>query len=279
MKYSLVSIVIRRLVVACIFLSAYPAAATTQVLYDSAQAPNQSYTPVTPGWLTGVFVDAQQSVGSDGTTVSPNVFAPFNLGARGGYSNHFPLGALVNQAFPSLDRNAGFMLTFGFRLLQEDHSLNSNRAGFSVTLLDRDHIGVEIGFQNDRIFAQRDGANLFTAGEFNAAAAASAFDFNRWNLNVGAAGYTLARVGDSSLALTGDLRDYSSVGGLAQFAYGASNFLFVGDNTTSAGAVFTLTYLAITTAPVPEPASYGMLLAGLALVAAVAHRRRRPVWI
>jgi len=256
---------------------ALPVTAATQVLYDSTQALDMSYTPITPGWLSGVFVNAQQSVGSDGTTVAPNVGAPFDLGARGGYSNHSVFGVLVNPAFPSLDRNAGFTLSFGFRLLQEDHSLNTNRAGFSVILLDSAHRGVEIGFQHDRIFAQRDGANLFTAGEFNAGAAPSAFAFNRWDLTIGAAGYSLARAdpGDASPILSGALRDYSSVGFPANLAYGASNYLFVGDNTTSAGAVFTLNYLAITTAPVPEPSTYGMLLAGFALLGMVVQRRRR----
>ncbi len=252
--------------------------ASTQVLYDAALAPDLSYTPVSPGWLSGVFDNAQQTVGSDGTTVGPIVVVPsLNLGARGGYSNQSVFGGLVNPAFPSLNRDTGFTLSFGFRLLQEDHSLNANRAGFSVILLDSTHRGVEIGFQNDRIFAQRDGANLFTAGEFNDTAATSAFAFNRWDLSVGAGGYALTRAdpGGASPILSGVLRDYSSVVGLARLAYGASNYLFVGDNTTSAGAQFTLNYLAVTTAPVPEPSTYGMLLAGFALVGAVAHRRRR----
>lgn len=266
---------LRSFVAASVLVCAFPATASTRVLYDSAQAPDFSYTPITPGWLSGVFVDAQQSVGPDGTSVAPNVSAPFDLGARGGYSNQFAFGGLVNPAFPGLDRNPGFTLTFGFRLQQEDHSLSVNRAGFSVILLDSAHRGVEIGFQGERIFAQRDGANLFTAGEFNAAAAPSAFAFNRWDLSIGAAGYSLTRAdpGGASPILSGDLRDYSSAAFPASLAYGASNYLFVGDNTTSAGAVFTLTYLAVTTAPVPEPATYGMLLAGLALVGAVVNRR------
>lgn len=277
MKSTFSSAFLRCLATTCVLAAALPATAATQVLYDSALAPNLSYTPITPGWLSSVFVNAQQSVGPDGTTVSPNVSAPFDLGARGGYANQFALGGLVNPAFPNLDRNAGFTLTVGFRLLQEDHSLNANRAGFSLTLLDNQHRGVEIGFQNDRIFAQRDGANLFTAGESNAADAASAFAFNRWDLNVGPAGYSLTRADltGASPVLSGALRDYSSVGFPANLAYGASNFVFVGDNTTSAGAVFTLSYLAVTAAPVPEASSYAMLLAGFALVAAVAHRRRR----
>lgn len=277
MKPNFASSFLRHVAAACVFVCALPAAAATQVLYDSAQAPNSAYTPIAPGWLSSVFVNAQESVGSDGTTVSPNISAPLNLGARGGYANQFVSGGLVNPLFPVLDRNAGFTLSFGFRLLQEDHSLNANRAGFSVILLDSAHRGVEIGFQNDRIFAQRDGANLFTAGEFNDAAAPSAFAFNRWDLNIGAAGYSLTRAdpGGAIPILSGALRDYSSVGLPASLAYGASNYLFVGDNTISAGAVFTLNYLAIATAPVPEPSTYGMLLAGFALVAAVAQRRRR----
>ena len=42
------------------------------------------------------------------------------------------------------------------------------------------------------------------------------------------------------MVLSGALRDYSGYSGLGEDAYRTTNFLFVGDNTTSAGAITTL---------------------------------------
>jgi hypothetical protein len=270
-------------------LASTPAQAATQVLYDYTLAPDLSYDPTTPNFLASMFVNAAQSVAADGSTINPG-----NLGntGYGGYSNHnftqsivsfSPLvfqvgtGGLVNPAFPVLDRNAGFSLTFGMRMQGEDHSGNSNRAGFSITLLDSEHKGVEIGFQNNRIFAQNDGTlgtTMFTAGEQTTAVGdiSALGAFNTWNLSVTGSGYSLTRAG--SVVLSGALRDYSAYTGLGQDAYRTTNFLFVGDNTTSAGATTTLQYLAIGPAPVPEPSAYMMLLAGLGCISLVAYRRR-----
>ncbi|MFN0163253.1 MAG: hypothetical protein ACKVQQ_18660, partial [Burkholderiales bacterium] len=147
-----------------------PVAAATQVLYDINQTSNL---PTQAGWLAGGFLFSSQSLTPQGAQVAPTVAGNSTLG---GYANHtsvislFPElqvsnGPLVNPLFPALDRNAGFTLSLGFRILEESHSGNPNRAGFSVILVGQDLKGVEIGFQNDRIFAQNDGAALFTAGE------------------------------------------------------------------------------------------------------------------
>ena len=242
--------------------------AATQVLYDAAQAP----APGGTGWLTGVFVSgASQAESAEGNTVTSLVTNPPDLSGRGGYSNTIPLGGLVNPAFPVLNSANGVRFDFGFRLAQEDHSLNSNRAGFSVILLDSNRHGIELGFQSDRIFAQQDGANLFTAGEFNTTDASRAGTLQAWSLTLTSGSYSLTQGGD--LILSGALRDYTTATGLAALAYQNANYLFVGDNTTSAGGVFTLNYLAITT-PVPETPVFALLLAGLGLVGAVVRRRR-----
>ena len=283
---------IGRIMAACAMIAAMPASAVTEVLYDFSLAPpNSFYTPAATGWMSAGIFGANEDVIADGTRLSPTGLA--GNAAYAGYDNHgatitpvgagFPppiqvtTGALVNPAFPVLDRSAGFNLSFTFRIQDEDHSGNSNRAGFSVTLLDSEHKGVEIGFQNDRIFAQNDGTlgtNLFTAGEQTSAAGhiAALGAFNNWNLSINSSGYSLTRAG--SLVLSGALRDYSAYTGLGEDAYRTANFLFVGDNTTSAGAITTLQYLAIGPAPVPEPSTYMMLLAGLGFVSLVAYRRR-----
>ena len=69
------------------------------------------------------------------------------------------------------------------------------------------------------------------------------------------------------------MRDYSAYSGAGQAAYRTPNFLFFGDNTSSAQAVFGISYAAITTA-VPEPRVWALMLAGLGLLGFVARRRQ-----
>jgi len=281
-----------RIMAACAMLACVPASAATTVLYDYSLAPpNTFYTPAAARWMSAGIFGANEEFTAQGTRLSPTSLAG-NF-AYAGYANHgatitpvgagspppiqVSTGALVNPAFPVLDRSAGFNLSFTFRMQDEDHSGNSNRAGFSVTLLDSEHKGVEIGFQSNLIFAQNDGTlgtNLFTAGEQTSASGhiAALGSFNNWNLSISNSGYSLTRAG--SVVLSGALRDYSGYSGLGEDAYRTTNFLFVGDNTTSAGAITTLQYLAIGPAPVPEPSAYLMLLAGLGCISLVAYRRR-----
>lgn len=266
-----------------LFLAAFglplaPAAgASTQVLYDLSAANDL---PTEAGWLAGGFLFSSQTLTPQGASVAPTLAVNSTLG---GYANHssivslFPSlqvsnGPLVNPLFPALDRNAGFSLTLGFRIVEESHSGNPNRAGFSVLLVGQDLKGIEIGFQDDRIFAQNDGAALFTAGEHTTdpLAVGRAFAHNRWHLNVAGSSYTLVQGGTTILA--GSLRDYSSYSGFGEDAYRTPNFLFFGDNTASARGAFLVNYVSVTT--VPEPAPFVLLLAGGALLAGL--RRIRP---
>ena len=258
--------------------------AATQVLYDYQLAPD----PTTLGWLAGGPVFAYDvASGVDGMTLSPVSNAGY-----GGYANHelilknpfqvgtnpLPLNPNAPTPYPSFDRLAGFSLSFRFSMNSENHTGNANRAGFSVTLLDSEHKGIEIGFQSDLIFAQNDdsggAANMFTAST-NASERKSVTGldtFSNWNLAINANGYSLTREGAE--VIHGSLRDYSAYSGIGQEAYRTTNFLFVGDNTTSAGATTTLQYLAIGPAPVPEPSAYMMLLAGLGCISLTVYCRR-----
>ncbi len=262
------------------------ALASTQVLYDPGAPGAPSFDPAAPafGWLSGAsFGAVTTSFSAQGALVSQT-----GIANTVGYSNHsallvlFPGAPLVNAAFPQLDRNLGYRLTFGLDIDAEDHSGNPSRAGFSVTLIGHDKKGIEIGFQSGLIgifqggsvFAQNDSSSvtgIFSAGE--SASTAQGFSPNRWNLDVQANGYTLALASGGPPILSGTLRDYSNYVGTGQNAYRTADFLFLGDNTGSAGADFRLSYVAITT-PVPEPSAYGMLLSGLALLGGVAWRRR-----
>ena len=258
-----------------------PVNAATQVLYDASKAPNAQYNPTTPGWLASGLLFTSQTVTPTGTELAPTA----GNSSYGGYSNHTSeivfspsfqvnTGPLVNSAFPDLNRNTGYSLTLGFHVDAESHSGNSNRAGFSITLIGDDLKGVEIGFQNDRIFAQETGPSFFTAAEntVDPLALGLLSSYRLWQLGVSGNTYTLSQGGTP--ILTGALRDYSAYTGLGQDAYRTSNFLFFGDNSSSAKANFGVSYAAITTA-VPEPEVYALLLAGLGLLGGTALRRKR----
>ncbi len=275
------TILCRLLLTATLACSAWPAVAVTQVLYDADNPPLANFTPTTPGWLANGLFGLTEIVSPQGTELVPG---PFGNSAVGGYSNHFstlelsPLqvktGALVNATFPVLERTTGYALDLGFRVLAEDHSINGNRAGFSITLIGSDLMGIEIGFQSNRIFAQETGAGtFFTAAEntVDVSALGLLSDYHRWTLGVGGNNYTLSQGGIN--VLTGALRNYSGYTGLGEDAYRTPNFLFFGDNTTSAGSTYGINYAAITT-PVPEPSSLALLAGGLIVVVAAVRRRR-----
>ena len=144
--------------------------------------------------------------------------------------------------FPSLDRAAGFQLDFTIQVENESHT-NNKRAGFSVIILSEDARGIELAFWQNEIWAQNDDATggLFTHGEGTTL-----------STTTGAINYQLIVVNDSytltangASILTGPLRDYSKFEGFPD-PYQSPNFLFVGDDTTSAQARVRLSYVAVT---------------------------------
>jgi len=154
-----------------------------------------------------------------------------------GYGNKNTTPALVNTNFPELDAAQGFTVAFSINLVSEARS-NDDRAGFSLLVTTKDNKkAIELGFQRlsantGKIFAQDDGANLFTAAEF------VSFDTNQvadYRLKVLNNSYTLFANGTQ--ILTGALRDYTPFGGVMGVdPYEEPNVIFLGDNTTSAWA-------------------------------------------
>ncbi len=174
-------------------------------------------------------------------------------GVAAGYSNTVPfVNSFKNPAFPVLDRLAGFRLSFELQVLGESHN-NNNRAGFSVIALASDGLGIELGFWSNEIWAQAQ-SPLFTHAEgyaFDTGAAEHSYD-----LDIAAAGYTLS-AGGVTLG-SGALRDYSAFGGAP---YTLSNYVFLGDNTGSAGADIVLGRVQLETGTlVPVPPSLLLLL-------------------
>ena len=206
----------------------------------------------------------RQSLGAETTASGESIrytrletlYATTATTARSGYSNYQTLSAsLVKNTFPVLNRSQGFNLSFRLRINAESHSGDVNgdglidRAGYSVTLLGSDRQGIELGFWNNEIWAQQDGTRLFCHSPTERALQAT----TPW------VAYDLLVVGDkyylsanSSVILQGTTKNYGAfnhvLAGLPYDPYEQANFLFLGDNTSSAGSSSDLASLAINTA-------------------------------
>lgn len=257
MKWNLIRIL------ALLSLSVAPAISAVVTLYDAEQ---QSVTPdaYDPQYLAYFALGGSQAFSPGDTATNFNSTALGDAG-QGGYSTN-----LLNPAFPILDRIAGFTLSFTVEILTESHTA-SNRSGFSVIAISSD-VGsgvlssIELGFHDGLIFAQSD-SPLFTVGE------SVAFD----PVGVGFVTYDLAVLGgayqlfaDGSPILGGALRDYTLFTGIPD-VYEIPNFVFFGDDTTSAQGNINLRRVALLT-DVPEPSTWTLLALGL--IGLVSRRRR-----
>ena len=193
-------------------------AAQAQVLYD----PALGTLPNAQGWSYAALPGGAQTSFGEGAAQLSTLSAANILA---GFSRVAPA---------PLDRTTGFVVAFTFQLLAEDHGNRVDRAGLSVTVLGSDRRGIELGFWTDRIWAQSD-SPMFTHAEealWNVTAARTAY-----TLTLQGDQYTLAA--DGLTLLTGAVRDYTPFTGFID-PYETPNFLFVGDNTTSARASFAL---------------------------------------
>jgi hypothetical protein len=207
--------------------------------------------PETQGWLafaslggTPVRTTAGGKTTLD-TTSANAIFA--------GYSNYFG-SSTVNPAFPALSRSDGFVVSLDMRVLSESHA-NANRAGVSLIALASDLQGIEVAFWTNEIWVQSGPDFLHGEGAaFNTTAAITTYD-----LTIHGSTYSINANGNP--ILSGNLRNYSSFG----LPYNLPNFMFLGDDTTSASASFEFSRLSV----VPEPA------VGLILIVLYVGARRR----
>lgn len=174
----------------------------------------------------------------------------------------------------ALDATTGATIGFRVWLHAETHpggDVNgdglSDRAGFSFIALCSDKKGIELSLWNDEVWVQQD-TPLFTHSQ----TADRAFRnnntaFTDFEISFLGNGYTVKANG--STILNGTRKDYTAFGGFPD-PYETPNFLFFGDDTSSAGASYSLTN--VTVNAVPEPATLTALAIG---AAALIKRRRR----
>ena len=246
-------------IIALILLIGQPARAVVTSLYDGSL----NTLPGAQGWvyLTNPFIGAAatQSVSGGVTTLNTNAVES----DQAGYFGSLPV--LV----PAINRTDGFTVSFDLRIVSESHSSN-NRAGFSVIALSQDVKGIELGFWTDEIWAQSGPDFLHAEGT----AINTTTSLTQYDLTVLGDNYYLFAGG--SQILTGALRDYSSFG----LPYTTPNFLFFGDDTSSASAEAELASIAIGTgadvvppALVPLPAALPLFFSALIGLGVLSRRR------
>lgn len=202
-------------------------------VYQSAHAQTDSGCGVTPFYVAarGTAPSAQAlSFFAFGPAVTETVGTSATL--LDTLTNNSAQAGYLGQKVPKLDRTRGYTVTFGVEILREAHA-TAHRAGFSLIVLSNDKRGIELGFWEDRIWAQEGGAApaLFTQAE---SVAISTTVPASYTLHIKASGYVLSRSG--AVLLTGTLRNYGAFSGFPD-PYETPNFLFLGDDTGSAGAI------------------------------------------
>jgi Ca2+-binding RTX toxin-like protein len=230
-------------------------------------------TPNTQGWLQfgatpPVTIPLVGTVPVGGTQTANGVGTNLVSTTDGaaGYSNYnggLPIS--LNPAFPVLDRNQGFTLSFDLKINSESHSSSDynndgiqDRAGFSVIVVTSDNTkAIELDFWGDQIWAQNDGSNtdtgstgtLFTHSKTESVSYDTKSALTRYDLKIQGDTYYLFAAGGTTPILSGSLRNYTAFDHtkagpaglpLPYDPYERTNFVFLGDNTSSAQADVTL---------------------------------------
>jgi hypothetical protein len=218
---------------------AAPSLAGAQVLYDAGQ----DELPQAQGW----FYLALPSAPAPLVAVTNGVLFLDSMATnsiQAGYALTTPT---------DLNRTDGFAVNFSLRLTAEQHSGSEHRAGFSVIVLDAEARGIELGFWTTSIWAQADAPIFTRAEQVSVDTTAAWLDCT---LSLGPTNYTLFV--DSHPLLVGPVRDYSAFAGVLD-PYETPNFLFFGDNTTSARAAWGLKHFTLVTPPELTAAGSGVL--------------------
>lgn len=222
-RFCIASPPFRRLILLFSFGLGWESRAAAIVLYDGAA----NTTPNQQGWLyltDPIFGAVATQAAAGGKTTLDTTAATSD---KAGYFSRFPPLA-PHPGVPVLNRATGFAFAFDVRVASESHN-SADRAGFSVIALSSDNQGVELGFWTNEIWAQSDTpGNMFRHSEGvvrDTTAATTHYD-----LQILGSRYLLSAAGAAILG--GPLRNYSAFGA----PYTIANFLFLGDDTSSAQA-------------------------------------------
>lgn len=223
----------------------------TLVLYDAASrdipsASVMSFTDFPPGVALPTF--------SEGATVVDTTISGTDTYAG------WVAGEVMTPDFPILDSAAGVRVNFTVQMDSEAHT-NNDRAGFSVIILDKAAKGIELSFWENEIWVKSDDVTggLFKHGEGITFATNALTDYQ-----VTFAGDTYTLTANAQPLLTGPLRDYSAFAGFPD-PYETPNFLFLGDNTTSAQVRVRLHFVSVTGTEPLVPTSTGAISVPTAL--------------
>ncbi|MFM9109118.1 MAG: hypothetical protein ACKOPN_00670 [Prochlorococcaceae cyanobacterium] len=200
--------------------------------------------PQAQGWLAwgppaGAASLTTLPAGAAGTSAGVRLRSLASAALLGGWSSHQLLAPVpVNPAFPALDAAAGVRLQVDLAISAETHS-SVNRAGFSLTLLASDGLGIELGFWTTGLWSQRGGgaATLFTRHPQERVSRATT-SLTRYDLVLIDDRYLL--LANNQLILQGLRRSYSAFDPastglpLPYNPYRVPGFLALGDSTRSA---------------------------------------------
>jgi len=237
----------------------FPTLAGATVLYDGASGELPDH--ASWGWSYGA---------TGGSATAGGGFATLDTTA----SDLFSAGWGRTAPF-SLDPSTGFTVRFDVRVEAETHNAAgadkngdglSDRAGFSVLVLGSDAQGVELGFWQDEVWAQQDDP-LFVHSPAAERAFLDTTVLTRYDLTMLGGAYELKANGVS--VMSGTRKDYAAFAGFPD-PYETPDFLFFGDNTTSASGRTSVAWVEV--APVPEPATCAVLALG---IWALRPRKRR----
>ena len=245
----------RRAICATLTISACAGAAQAVVVYNgSLNGGTQRVSD--QGWFSYQPSGGAPSSATGGITT---IDSSSSNSLKGGYFSHLGLGSLVfpiNGSWPTLNATSGYTIRIDARVASETHA-TPHRAGFNLISIASDRTGVELGFWTTEVWCQEGGTtpNLFTHAE------GAAFDttrLTRYTFVAQAGSYALYAGGRQ--ILTGAMRNYtafdSSAAGLPFDPYETRNLLFVGDDTSSAGALSQIARIEVLTTPV-RPCGFG----------------------
>ncbi|MGH7132803.1 MAG: choice-of-anchor Y domain-containing protein [Phycisphaerales bacterium] len=234
---------------AIVALAACSVAAQAVVVYDGSLGGGTQRVS-DQGWFSYQPSSGAPSTAANGRTT---IDSSASNSLKGGYFSHLGLGSLVfpiNGSWPTLNATSGYTIRIDARVASETHA-TPHRAGFNLISIASDRTGVELGFWTTEVWCQEGGAapSLFTHAE------GSSFDTTRlvrYTFVAQSGSYTLYAGGRQ--ILTGAMRNYtafdSSAAGLPFDPYETRNLLFVGDDTSSAGALSQIARIEVLTTPV-----------------------------